>query len=83
MENNERQYGEEWPVSPAGFIGNHPEDTARGLNALVSRNPKHAAVYPIDGDAMAREAAAKLKARLHSIVVTARGKGTFDVRADD
>ena len=81
MENNKRQYGEAWPVDPSGFVFDDDTESAQALNKAVLRDPDYAAVYPIDGDARNRIAAKALRVKLQQIVVTPRGKGTFDVRA--
>lgn len=74
MENNLWEYGQNNPVAPNASMN------ARHLNEDV-KNGMAARVWPIDGDATARAAAAELKVKLQSIAVTALGRGRFDVRA--
>lgn len=74
MKNTAWEYGQAKPIAPLASMN------ARHLNEDV-KNGMAARVWPIDGDALAREAAAELRVKLHSIVVTPRGKGTFDVHA--
>lgn len=74
MENNENK--------PATF---HPLDVqATGVDLLDLNEMVKAGAssgWPIDGDAQAREDATALKARLHEIVATHVGPGTYEVRS--
>jgi len=69
MKKNLWEYGQNNPVAPTASMN------ARHLNEDV-KNGMAARVWPIDGDALAREAAAELGETLRSIVAGPKLSGT-------